>query len=78
MAKANVTQMNALHGLITQYYADACNSGEELSSGTLAAINAHLKNNSVTMDVVESSPMQNLTSRFQELMDDDIKQRKEG
>ena len=68
MAKANMNELNDLHRIITQYYADAVASGEELSSGTLAAINAHLKNNNITVDIVESSPMQNLTYRIQELI----------
>jgi len=52
MAKATIDKMNILHDLITTYYAEAIESGEELSSGTLAAINAHLKNNSITVDLV--------------------------
>ena len=68
MAKASIDKMNILHDLITTYYAEAIESGEELSSGTLAAINAHLKNNSITVDLVEESPMQNLTFKLKELM----------
>lgn len=71
MAKASMGKLNSLHDMITDYYAEAIKSGEELSSGTLAAINAHLKNNSITVDVVESSPMQSLTYKLQELMKQD-------
>jgi len=66
--KASIEKLNALHDLITNYYAEAIQSGEELSSGTLAAINAHLKNNNITVDLVEESPMQNLTFKLKELM----------
>lgn len=68
MAKASIDKLNALHDLITTYYAEAIESGEELSSGTLAAINAHLKNNSITVDLVDESPMENLTFKLKELM----------
>ncbi len=74
MAKATIDKMNILHDLITTYYAEAIESGEELSSGTLAAINAHLKNNSITVDLVEESPMQNLTIKLRDL----IKEQKEN
>ena len=69
MAKASISKLNSLHDLITDYYSEAIGSGEELSSGTLAAINAHLKNNCITADVVEESPTQNLTFKLRELME---------
>jgi ABC-type Zn uptake system ZnuABC Zn-binding protein ZnuA len=68
MAKASIDKLNILHDLIADYYAEAIESGEELSSGTLAAINAFLKNNNITVDLVEESPTQNLTFKLQELM----------
>ena len=68
MAKASIDKLNVLHDLIADYYAEAIESGEELSSGTLAAINAFLKNNNITVDLVEESPTQNLTFKLQELM----------
>ena len=55
MAKASLDTLHTLHGMIAQYYIEAIESGEELSSGTLAAINAMLKNNDITVDVVEAS-----------------------
>ena len=55
MAKASIDTLNVLHGLIAQYYIDAIESGEELSSGTLAAINTMLKNNDITVDVIENT-----------------------
>jgi len=63
--KANLSQMNDLHKVITEYYIEAVGSGEELSSGTLAAINSHLKTNNITVDIIEDSPTQNLTSKLQ-------------
>jgi ABC-type Zn uptake system ZnuABC Zn-binding protein ZnuA len=68
MAKANMSQVEALHALLTDYYAEQLASGEELSSGTLAAINAFLKNNDVKVDVMENKPMQNITSQLQSLI----------
>ena len=70
--KASMDKLNALHDLIATYYGDvikeALEDGEQLSSGTLAAINAFLKNNDITADVVESDPTQNLTCRLRELI----------
>jgi len=68
MAKANTKELEALHGLLAKYYSDALSEGEELSSGTLAAMNTFLKNNSVQMDVVESTPLQDLTSTIQRMV----------
>ena len=68
MAKANMDELYSLHKLVAQYYMEALESGEDLSSGTLAAINTFLKNNDVKVDVVESSPTQNLTFKLQELI----------
>ena len=68
MAKANLSTLHELHGVIAKYYIDAVGSDEELSSGTLAAINAFLKNNDITVDIIEDSPTQNLTNRLQLLI----------
>jgi len=68
--KANMAQLHDLHRMITEYYIEAATSGEELSSGTLAAINSHLKVNDITVDVVQTSPTQNITSRLQLLIKD--------
>ena len=40
--KANMNELHELHRLIAEYYAEAIQSGEDLSSGTLAAINTFL------------------------------------
>ena len=66
--KANKDELYELHRAVAQYYLDAVNSGEELSSGTLAAINAFLKNNDVSMDVIEESPEQNLSNKLRLLI----------
>jgi hypothetical protein len=72
MPKANIKELNGLHKLIADYYGDtidtALKNGEELSSGFLSAVNAFLKQNDITVDIVESSPMQNLTYRIQDIL----------
>lgn len=69
--KANIEELYGLHKLVATYYMEALNSGEDLSSGTLAAINTFLKNNDVKVDVVEQSPTQSLTFKLQELIEAD-------
>jgi ABC-type Zn uptake system ZnuABC Zn-binding protein ZnuA len=66
--KANMAELHSLHKLIAGYYADAINSGEDLSSGTLAAINTFLKNNDIKVDVVEQTEGQNMTFKLNELI----------
>lgn len=66
--KASLDTLNELHGLIAQYYIDAIDSGEELSSGTLAAINAMLKNNSITVDILEESPSEGIAGKLKLLI----------
>lgn len=68
MAKATHEKLDRLHDAIATYYLEAVASGEELSSGTLAAINAFLKNNDITADAVESAPLQNLNYRLQDIL----------
>lgn len=69
MAKANINELYGLHKAIAEYYAEAINSGEDLSSGTLAAINTFLKNNEIKVDVVEATPGQNLSFKLKELIE---------
>ena len=64
MAKATLDKMNMLHDLLATYYQERLEEGEQLSSGELAAVNAFLKNNNITAEVMESEPMQNLTAEF--------------
>lgn len=66
--KANLNELHNLHKVIADYYVEAVESGEELSSGTLAAINAFLKNNNISVDVLEESPTKSLTSKLQLLI----------
>ena len=64
-----MTELHGLHKMIAEYYKEAIESGEDLSSGTLAAINTFLKNNDIKVDVVENSPGQNLTFKLNELIE---------
>ena len=66
--KANLNELHKLHRVIAGYYIEAAESGEELSSGTLAAINAFLKNNNIAVDVIEDSPEQNFSSKLKLLI----------
>ena len=66
--KANLDRLHDLHRVIAEYYIEAVEDGEELSSGTLAAINAFLKNNDITVDVLESSPTQDFSSKLKLLV----------
>ena len=68
MAKANLDTLHTLHRAIAKYYIEAAESGEELSSGTLAAINSFLKNNDITVDIVEESKAENFSSKLQLLI----------
>jgi hypothetical protein len=69
MAKASMKEVEALHALLSNYYSELLESGEELSSGTLAAINTFLKNNEVKVDVADSNPLQNLSFKIKELVE---------
>ena len=73
--KASVDKLNALHDLLATYYgellSEAIEDGEVLSSGTLAALNAFLKNNDITADVIESEPMADLQAKFRALIESD-------
>ena len=53
--KASMAELNNLHLKINQYYLEMLDTGEELSSGTLAAINSFLKTNDITVDVIEGA-----------------------
>ncbi|MBD3841413.1 MAG: hypothetical protein IE909_05930 [Campylobacterales bacterium] len=59
--KASMSKLHTLHDKLADYFIESLNSGEELSGGTLAAINAFLKNNNIVVDVVDSSPTKNLS-----------------
>ena len=65
--------MNELHKITASYYKDymaaALKDGEEVSSGTLAAINTFLKNNNITVDMVESDTMLDLGESLRKMVD---------
>lgn len=69
MAKANKDEMYELHKLVAEYYKAALESGEDLSSGTLAAINTFLKNNEVRMDILQEEGPQNLSFKLTQLIE---------
>ena len=66
--KATQAKLDGLHDLLATYYTELLEEGDELSSGTLAAINTFLKNNNVTADIVESTPMQNMQYKLNTLL----------
>ena len=69
MAKASMKDVEKLHALLATYYSDLLESGEEVSSGTLAAINTFLKNNDVKVEVADSNPLQNLSFKIKEMVE---------
>ena len=70
--KANMELMNALHGALAEYYKEyleeANANGEEVSSGFLTAVNAFLKNNDITVDIVESNSMNDLGLKIKDIL----------
>jgi hypothetical protein len=76
MAKANMKAMDKLHGVLAEYYTElldgALENDEQLSSGTLAALNTFLKNNNITADPVEASPMQSLQDKIQQMIKEEV------
>lgn len=62
-------QVEGLHSLLATYYGELLESGEELSSGTLAALNTFLKNNDVKVDIADSNPLQSLSFKIKELVE---------
>jgi len=68
-AKASIDLLNELHCEIALYYIDCVKSGEDLSSGTLAAINSFLKTNEITADLVELGKEQNFSLKLKELIE---------
>ena len=64
--------MNQLHNVVANYYKDymqtALDDGEEVSSGTLAAVNTFLKNNNITVDAVESDELLDLGKELRSMV----------
>ena len=69
MAKASMKEVEKLHSLLANYYSELLESGEEVSSGTLAAINSFLKNNDVKVEAVDGNPLQNLSFKIKEMVE---------
>lgn len=67
--------MNELHGVLAKYYKEymelALDDGEEVSSGFLAAANTFLKNNNITVDMVESDEMLDLGVMIRDMVKND-------
>lgn len=70
MAKATINKLNSLHDRMAQYFESLLDSEERLQPGELSAILKFLKDNEITTDLVESTPMQSLITRFAMLEDE--------
>lgn len=67
--KASMQKLDDLHGMITEYYIRAIESGEELSSGTLAAINSMLKQNDITVDITSKKKETNMSDKLKLMLE---------
>ena len=63
MSKATLESMNALHGAMASYFTDILSSGD-VDPKEIGNILRFLKDNDVTMDAIEGSPMQDLVAQF--------------
>ena len=75
MARASKEKLNALHDLVASYYTDILASGDQLSSGELAAINSFLKTNEITAEIVESEALGGLSYQINNIMEEAKKAR---
>jgi hypothetical protein len=66
LSKASIESLNSLHDLQTDYYLNLLKSGEPLKPTELAAINTFLKQNEITVDIVESKPMMSLVDELKD------------
>lgn len=68
MDKASQEVLNALHADLANYMSErllnAMASGETIPAGELSAINAFLKNNNITADLLQAEPLQDLLKEF--------------
>jgi hypothetical protein len=62
--KASLNTLNVLHDRMATYFTELLDSGERLAPGEVSAILKFLKDNEITVDIVESKPMQNLIQQF--------------
>ena len=69
MSKAKLVELEQLHKKVSTYYMDTLDADEDISSGTLNAINTFLKQNEVVVDRLKDASMDSLTEKFQELID---------
>ena len=65
-----MNELNALHGALAKYFVEFIESGEEVSSGTLSAAIAFLKNNNITVDVIEADVGHNMGMKLLSLVDE--------
>lgn len=67
MPKANMPELEDLHGLMAQYFNKRLKSGDELKPGELTACLSFLKSNHVSANIGEEKPLQNLLEAFKEI-----------
>ena len=73
MEKATQDVLNALHSDLANYFSERLLSGEPMPAGELSAINAFLKNNNITSDLLTAEPLQDLLKEFTESKEKFIK-----
>lgn len=63
--------LNSLHGLLAKYFkeylTDAMNEGEEVPPGVIANILTFLKNNNITVDMLETDDMMDFGLELREM-----------
>lgn len=70
--KANIGQLEELHGLMAVYFNKRLKSGDELQAGELNACLAFLKNNHISANITEEKPVQNLLEAFKDMEFEDV------
>ena len=63
-------KLEKLHEKLAEYYIAVLEEGEELSSGTLSAINAFLKTNRIVVDDENSSELLEFHKKLESLMEE--------
>lgn len=74
MSKKVLTKkdLDELNYSLFEYYKDQLESGEELSSGTLNAINGMLKNNNIKVATFDDDESSNLMKKIQDIMGEEV------
>lgn len=67
---ANVEKMYKLHDKFVDYLLEALDSGEEIPSGTLNAINSLLKNNGIFTEITDQEEIQSLNVVYAQYLRD--------